>query len=66
MPSKKKKENKKQSLAEKYNLGEPQEREKLSEEAKLYLAAIAEEHRHMLKMGELWIKSSTTRYKITT
>ncbi len=58
----KKAKKKKQSLGEKYNLGKPRKREKLSKEEKLFLAREAEKHRHILKMGELFLKTENRRY----
>lgn len=53
---------KKQSLGEKYNLGKPRKREKLSEEDRLFLQTEAEKHRHALKMGKLWMKTCKQRF----
>ena len=57
-----KEKNKKQSLGEKYNLGTPRKREKLSEEEKLYLKTLAEKCRHIIKMGKLWMKTCRQRF----
>ena len=52
----------KQSLGEKYDLGTPRKREKLSKEEKSYLQALTENCKHIIKMGKHWMKNCSQRF----